>query len=245
MLSKLSQVSEYKVELKRRRVSLTREMINLEVNPYVNLLKEDFAIWAFDEEKSLTFKGQWREKAFRTTSEKPMDLEIGTGNGYHFEKLARENEGKRLTLGMELKYKPLIQTIRRTVRAGLKDARMFRYDASYLPDIFDAGELNNIYIHFPDPWPKIRHHKNRLIQDEFLKETFELQRPGSFIEFKTDSLPYFEWAIEIFRRGPYKLTAESRDLHQSEWQSQNFVTQFESLFMKQGLKINFARLEKI
>lgn len=229
-----------------RRVSLTREMFNLEVNPYVKLLKEDFAQWAFDEEKSQTFKGKWRELAFAGASvDKPMDLEIGTGNGYHFEKLASDQEGKRLTLGMELKYKPLIQTIRRTVRLGLKDARMFRYDASYLSDIFAIGELNNIFIHFPDPWPKIRHHKNRLIQDEFLKETYELQRPGSFIEFKTDSLEYFEWAIEIFKRGPYKLTAESRDLHNSEWKSLNFVTQFESLFLSQGLKINYAKLEKI
>lgn len=231
---------------RQRRVSLTRELLNLEVNPYVKLLRDDFSQWAFDEEKSLTFKGKWRELAFNGASnEKPLDLEIGTGNGYHFEKLARENEGKRLTLGMELKYKPLIQTIRRTVRVGLKDARMFRYDASYLPDVFEVGELNNIFIHFPDPWPKIRHHKNRLIQDEFLKETFELQRPKSFIEFKTDSLEYFEWAMEIFKRGPYKITAETRDLHQSEWKSLNFVTQFESLFMKQGLKINYAKLEKI
>lgn len=229
-----------------RRVSLTREMINLEVNPYVKLLKEDFATWAFDEEKSQTFKGKWRELAFACPSvDKPMDLEIGTGNGYHFEKLAADQEGKRLTLGMELKYKPLVQTIRRTVRAGLKDARMFRYDASYLPDVFEKGELNNIFIHFPDPWPKIRHHKNRLIQDEFLKETFDLQRAGSFIEFKTDSLPYFEWAIEIFKRTPYKVSAESRDLHNSEWKSLNFITQFESLFLKQGLKINYAKLEKI
>lgn len=221
-------------------------MFNLEVNPYVKLLKEDFAQWAFDEEKSQAFKGKWRELAFAGAPEnKPMDLEIGTGNGYHFEKLASDQEGKRLTLGMELKYKPLIQTIRRTVRLKLKDARMFRYDASYLSDVFASGELNNIYIHFPDPWPKIRHHKNRLIQDEFLKETFELQRPGSFIEFKTDSLPYFEWASEIFKRGPYKLTAESRDLHNSEWKSLNFVTQFESLFLAQGLKINYARLEKV
>lgn len=233
------------MEPRRRRVSLTRELLNLEVNPYVKLLKGEFAPWAFDEEKSQTFKGKWRELAFNCADQsKPLDLEIGTGNGYHFEKLASVSEGKRLTLGMELKYKPLVQTIRRTVRAELKDARMFRYDASYLPDVFAADELNNIYIHFPDPWPKIRHHKNRLIQDEFLKETFELQRKSSFIEFKTDSLEYFEWAIEIFKRGPYKLTAETRDLHQSEWKSLNFVTQFESLFLKQGLKINYARLEK-
>lgn len=228
-----------------RRVSLSREFPNLDVNPYVKLLRGEFANWAFDEEKSLTFKGKWRELAFNgAPHDKPLDLEIGTGNGYHFEKLAKDQEGRRLTLGMELKFKPLIQTIRRTVRAGLKDARMFRYDASYLPDIFDKAELNNIFIHFPDPWPKIRHHKNRLIQDEFLKETLELQRPGSFIEFKTDSLEYFEWAMEIFKRGPYKITAESRDLHNSEWKSLNFVTQFESLFLKQGLKINYAKLEK-
>jgi tRNA (guanine-N7-)-methyltransferase len=113
-----------------------------------------------------------------------------------------------------------------------------------VPELFTPNELNDVYIFFPDPWEKQRKHKHRLIQDDFLQKLFEVQRPGSKLFFKTDSADYFAWAMERFQRSPYSITASTTDLHTSEHAPSNFITQFESIFIRQGLKIGFATLFK-
>jgi tRNA (guanine-N7-)-methyltransferase len=225
----------------RPRMALTKNLRR--PTEYVQQLNGEFSKWAFNEEIALTFKGDWRAKAFSVDADHPLDLEIGTGNGYHFAHLARKNP-HRVLVGLELKFKPLIQTIRRALRAGAENARIARYDASHLEDLFAVGELNNVYIHHPDPWPRERQWKHRLIQSNFLIELYRLMKPGTFVDFKTDSRDYFEWSIRKFKTSPFDVTRESWDLHKSEWQSENFVTHFETIFLSKGQPIHYARLEK-
>ncbi len=209
---------------------------------YVTMLNGEYSDWAFNEERAPRLKSKWREE-FAVSSEHPLDLEIGTGNGYFFAHLANTNP-ERALVGIELKFKPLIQSIRRAVRGGAKNARIIRYDAVRLDDLFATGELNNVYIHHPDPWLKKRQWKHRLIQTEFLVELYRLMRPGSFVDFKTDSRDYFEWAVPLFKASPFMLARETWDLHKSEWQSENFVTHFETIFLNKGQPIHYARLTK-
>lgn len=213
-------------------------------NAYVKAIYGEFASWAFDEERAPEFKGRWRQEAFSASASAPLDLEIGTGNGLHFADLAARAPD-RLVLGLELRYKPLIQSIRRVIRNGGQNARVARYNAYLLPEIFQPGELDDVYIFFPDPWEKTRQHKHRLIQDEFLTRLFEMQRPGAKLTFKTDSQDYFAWSMERFNRSPYKVSAHTYDLHASEHVRSNFITQFERIFIRQGLKIGYAQLERI
>lgn len=212
-------------------------------NQYVVMLGKDYKDWAYDEETVVHFKGQWRQKAFQSLAETPLDVEIGTGNGFHFAHRAQVAPG-RLLVGLELKYKPLIQSIRRSLRQGSTNARVARYHASLLDELFDWGEINNVYIHFPDPWPKKKHLKNRLMNTNFFNLLFGLQKPGSFVEIKTDSADYFQFASACFRSSPYQIEEESRDLHQSPYQERNFETHFESIFRRQKLSINYALLRK-
>lgn len=212
-------------------------------NQYVQLLLNDYSRWAYDQEAARNLKGKWRKDAFNVLEDAPMDLEIGTGNGFFFAHRA-EVAPERQLVGLEITYKTLIQTIRRTVAQGSTNARMIRFHASLIDELFGHGELNNVYIYFPDPWPKKKHAKNRLIQMNFLYSMFEVQRPGSFLEFKTDSLEYFEWALERFKKSPYKISRLTYDLHSSEWVNDNFMTHFEKLWTTKGLKTNLVRLEK-
>jgi tRNA (guanine-N7-)-methyltransferase len=222
-----------------QRMPLTRNLRR--PTEYVQMLNGEFSKWAFNEERAPLLKGKWREQVFEVPATHGLDLEIGTGSGNHFAHLAAKNPDRSL-VGIELKFKPLIQSIRRAVRAGSVNARILRYDASLLEHLFAAGELNNVYIHHPDPWPKKRSWKHRLIQDLFLESLFGLMQPGSYVEFKTDSRDYFDWSVEHFKRSKFDLTRVTWNLHQSEWKDENFVTQFEDLFLKQGLPIHYARL---
>lgn len=223
---------------RRPRMALTRDLRR--PTEYVQMLNGEFSRWAFNEERAPLLKGLWREE-FGVGAEHPLDLEIGTGNGYFFAHLAEKNQDRSL-LGIELKFKPLIQSIRRALRNGAINARIARYDAARLEDLFMPGELNNVYIHHPDPWLKKRQWKHRLIQTEFLDELHALTRTGSFVDFKTDSRDYFEWAVPLFKNSKFELTRETWDLHKSEWASENFVTHFETIFLKKGQPIHYARL---
>ncbi len=223
------------------RMALTR---TLKVpTEYATALNGEWSRWAFNEERAVEFKGKWRSEVFGVADDHPLDLEIGTGNGYHFAHLAKSLPGHSI-LGIELKFKPLIQSIRRACRGGAENARIVRYDAGHLQNLFAEREINDVYIHFPDPWGKKRHWKHRLIQTEFLDLLHHLMRKNSVVDFKTDSADYFAWATERFHASQFEVTRETRDLHGSAWKDQNFVTHFEQIFLSQGLPIHYARLEK-
>ena len=216
----------------------TRDLPN--PTEYVQALLGEYSRWAFDEERAPQLKGQWR-KEFGIEKEAPIDLEIGTGNGFHFAHLALSHPSRSL-IGLELKYKPLIQSIRRVIREDGSNARICRYNARMVKDLFEKDELNNIYIHFPDPWEKKSRIKHRLIQKQFMEDLFALQKPGSRIYFKTDSRSYFDWALEIFGGSSYQMEGHSFDLHHSQWAEANFVTHFEEIFLKKGKPIHYGEL---
>lgn len=212
-------------------------------NRYVKMLTEEYRDYAFDESRVPQNRGQWRSEIFKVDENAPLDLEIGTGNGFHFGYYADKNRDRNV-IGIELKFKPLIQSIRRPLRAGLKNARMIRFDAKEIKKIFANCELNNVIIHFPDPWESGPNWKHRLISDGFLKTLFELQRPGSFVEFKTDSPNYFRWALERFMRSSYDVDCVTTHLHNSGLVPNNFVTAFEDIFMRKGLPIHYLKVLK-
>lgn len=211
-------------------------------NAYILALQGEFSPWSYDESRAPEFKGKWRQEAFHgLADEVPLDIEMGTGNGTHFAHRAAASP-ERALVGFELRYKPLIQSIRRALKNGSQNARIARYNAALVQELFTPGEINDVYIFFPDPWEKSRNHKHRLIQSEFLEKLFEAQRPGSRLHFKTDSQDYFEWSVRRFETSPYQVQAVTRDLHQSEYAAQNFITQFEKIFIRQNLKIGYASL---
>ncbi len=237
---------ETKPRIRRPRLVETKTLPN--PTEYVVALTGEYSNWAFDEERAKLNRGSWRqlfqaEAKFSVSDETPLDLEIGTGNGYFFAHRAVTCPD-RLLVGMELKYKPLIQSIRRARREKCVNARIARYDANCLEDLFSERELNHVFIHHPDPWPRQRDWKHRLIQDEFLELLWPLMRPGSFVNFKTDSEDYYDWALPIFEKSQFKKLRATRDLHRSEWAAENFVTHFESLFLQKGQPIFYCRFEK-
>ena len=229
-------------EFKRPQINLTRD---LKIpNYYTQALDGEFREYAFNEERAPLNKGRWRTEIFKVAAEVPIDLEIGTGNGNHFQHHALKHPGRCL-VGLELKYKPLIQTIRGCLRKGAHNARICRYHAMNVDLLFDLNELNDIFIHFPDPWVTPRKPKNRFVNARVLDLLHERQRTGAYLDFKTDSREYFLWSMEQVRESKYRIIYETQSLHQSEFAQENFITQFERIFMRQGIEINFVRLQKV
>ena len=226
----------------KRQINITTELPVQ--NAYTLALNGEYSHVAFDEVRAPDNKGKWRSDVFKADANMPMDLEVGTGNGTFFAHQAQK-ASDRLLVGIELKYKPLVQSIRRAVLAGCKNAAIARFHAFNLEDLFMDNELDNVFIHFPDPWTSPKKPKNRFVQLQNLDLLYRLQKPGSFINFKTDSLVYFLWAMDEIRQSKYKIIYETQDLHNSEYKEQNFETAFEKIFLREGIKINFVRLQKV
>ncbi len=215
-------------------------------NYYTQALDGDYRDFAFNEERVLEYKSLWRSKIFQVPENTPIDLEIGTGNGVHFQHHCVSHP-ERCIIGVELKYKPLIQSVRGMLRRGAKNGRMVRFHAFNIDQIFAEEEINQIYVHFPDPWTTPRKLKNRIMNQRMLNIFWRIQKPGSFIDFKTDSLEMFLWAMEQMNEftSKYKVEYQTLDLHNSPMATENVMTSFEKIFARQGIKINFVRLCRI
>jgi tRNA (guanine-N7-)-methyltransferase len=212
-------------------------------NNYTLALLEDYAQYAFHEEEAPKMKGIWR-KSMGLKETTPLDLEIGLGNGLHFAHYASNNPNRAI-VGVELKYKPLIQSIRRALKAGAKNARAIRYHAFNLDLVFEPEEIQDVFVYFPDPWTSPRKPDNRILNPRMIALLYSLQRNQSTLFFKTDSEEAFEWCLNKFENSRYKISFVTRDLHQSEKAQTNFVTQFESIFLRKGLPIYYLEAKKL
>ncbi len=193
----------------------------------------------FCEKQAPLLKGFWRKKAFKKKKERiALDLEIGIGKGSHLVHYGKSHKD-RLVLGVELRFKILIQSLKKVTKEDHKNIRLFRYNASFLDDVFDKEELDCVMIYFPDPWPKRKHLKHRLIHDDFLTKLSLLQKKGAKVFFKTDSLDYFEWVLERVQRSSYKIENLTYDLKISKYDSKNFITEFERIFRSQNIPIKY------
>lgn len=228
---------------RRPRINLTRTLPK--PNAYTLALDNEFKDFAFNEERAPLNKGKWRSDVFKVDDSKPMDVEIGTGTGMHFAHHATKHP-ERFLVGLELKYKPLIQSIRRAQVNGLRNTAICRYHAFNLDHLFEKNEINNMYIHFPDPWVTPRKPKNRVVNRNILNWIYDMQRPGSFLEFKTDSREYFLWSLDEIKETKYKVEFQTLDLYKTDsvYKQNNFQTTFEKIFVKQGIEINYIKLVK-
>lgn len=227
----------------RPQINLTRELPI--PNAYAVAMDHEYKEIAFNEERAPLNKSAWREKVFNVTNDRPLDLEIGTGAGHHFAYHAKKHP-ERCLVGLELKYKPLIQTIRRAKNGGGVYNAICRYHAFNLDQLFAENEINNVYIHCPDPWVTPRKPRHRIVNRHILDDIYKMQRPGSFVEFKTDSREYFLWALEEIKFTSYQIEFQTLNLYGEDtiYKKNNFQTGFEKIFVNKGIEINYIKLIK-
>jgi tRNA (guanine-N7-)-methyltransferase len=123
-------------------------------------------------------------------------LEIGCGNG-HFLNAYAAAHTRQLCVGIDLRLDRLEKAMRKRDRAGLDNLHFIRCEAhDFLHELPPASHVLDVYILFPDPWPKKRHHKNRLLTTEFLGELAARAGQGSRLFFRTDYKLYYDEAVE-------------------------------------------------
>ena len=125
-------------------------------------------------------------------------VEVGPGRGDFLYHLA-EAHPTSLVVAIEIKCKRIDRLIHRLQKRGITNVKLVQDDArAALPRFFGAGTIDEIHINFPDPWPKKRHTKNRLMTEEFLHTCTSCLKPDGTLHFATDQEWYAEDAREMF-----------------------------------------------
>ena len=129
---------------------------------------------------------------------KEVIMEIGTGMGESTALIARDHRENGY-FGVELHRPGLGALLAKINELGLTNLRLVEEDArvllaKYTPD----HTLDAVHLYFPDPWPKTKHNKRRIVQEDLLPVLAQKLVPGGYIHIATDWLPYAEWIQEVF-----------------------------------------------
>lgn len=178
-------------------------------------------------------KGRWSQVF---GSGHPIHIEVGMGKGRFLVDMAKAHPEIDY-VGIEMYDSVLLRAVQKA--EALIDVpenfRFIRMDARDLPNVFDRGEVERIYLNFSDPWPKDRHAKRRLTSRQFLQRYKEFMLPGHLVEFKTDNKDLFEFSLDEIKESDWVLDGCTFDLHHDEEMNQgNIMTEYEEKFSSMG-----------
>lgn len=131
--------------------------------------------------------------------DQPLEVDLGCGDGSFLIEMAKHYP-ERNFLGVERLLGRVKKVCRKAESAGLENCKVLRLESKYVIEwLFPEQSIDRLHLLCPDPWPKARHHKNRLVQQDFLEALYKVLKPGGEFCFKTDHPEYFEWVEEEMR----------------------------------------------
>ncbi len=125
-------------------------------------------------------------------------LEIGFGEGEFIVEIAENNPDWNY-LGIEIKYFRYKKAVRLCIEHNVRNVKLLHFDADMaVEQVFKPNIFDRVYINFPDPWPKDRHKKHRIINNTFLDNLYKLMNTDGILEFTSDHLDYVTHTTEHF-----------------------------------------------
>ena len=129
-----------------------------------------------------------------------MVFEVGFGDGRYLEHLSSAHPEWNL-IGAEVSLGSVWRAFRRMKRAGINGVRLYKGNARFLVrDVFELGSLDRVFVNFPDPWPRKKHLKNRLLQVPFFHILSSRLKPGGSLFLTTDHPEYFAFSVDQGRQ---------------------------------------------
>lgn len=175
-------------------------------------------------------KGKWAE-VFQ--NDHPIHIEVGMGKGQFIIEMARRNPEVNY-IGIEKYSSVLVRAVEKLEDFEQDNLRLIRMDAENIEEVFDKDEVDRIYLNFSDPWPKDRHAKRRLTSTRFLERYDNILTPEGRVMFKTDNKDLFDFSLEQVEEARWILENHTYDLHHSEYNEGNVMTEYEEKFSAKG-----------
>ncbi|MBX2966663.1 MAG: tRNA (guanosine(46)-N7)-methyltransferase TrmB [Cyclobacteriaceae bacterium] len=187
-----------------------------------------------------TIKGRWRE---HFKNDNPITIELACGRGEYTIGLASRFP-ERNYIGVDIKGERIWKGSTLAVEQGLDNVAFLRTQILLIESFFDEGEVDEIWITFPDPRPRKRDIKRRLTNPRFLTMYKKLLKPGGYIRFKTDNTQLFDYTLEELQLRTDIINFEfTRDIYSSSLRPECFdiKTKYEEAFASEGETIKYLR----
>ncbi len=195
--------------------------------------------------ESKHLKGIWRERHFG--NQNPLILELGCGTAALSFGLAALYPDKNY-VGIDLKPARLWQPAGKALEDGQKNIAFLAAHLLQTDEYFAEGEADELWITFPDPFPKNKQAKHRMINPPFLKIYRKILKKGGKVHFKTDNLDLFHYALEVFvSEKNIRFHALTFDLHHSQVlnEENRIKTTYEERFLSEGTPTKYVCFEFI
>jgi tRNA (guanine-N7-)-methyltransferase len=186
------------------------------------------------------FKNQWSNDFFKNGN--PVVLELACGKGEYTVNLALLFPNKNF-IGVDYKGNRIWRGAKTALEDGVNNVAFLRIQIENLIDYFGPGEVNEIWITFPDPQPQLSREKKRLTSPRFLNMYQKILKPGGFINLKTDNDGFYAYTAGKVEELGLNLHIRTEDLYHSEFADNvlSIKTYYEKKYLKDNKNINYIK----
>ena len=186
--------------------------------------------------------GKWKEVF---GNDHPLTLELGCGKAEFSFEMAKKYPDRNF-LGVDLKADRLWKPARDAMDAHISNIAFLCVNLLELDEHLAENEADEIWITFPDPFPKNRQAKHRMLNPTFLQKYQQVLKPDGLLHYKTDNLELFHYSLEVFVQfQSLHFHQLSFDLHADERISADtkILTTYERKFLEMGKRINYVSMQ--
>lgn len=189
-----------------------------------------------------SLKGQWHSNFFK--NQNPIVLELGCGKGEYTVSLARMFPEKNF-IGIDIKGARMWRGAKTALEEGLKNVAFIRTRIEHIKSFFAAGEVDEIWVTFPDPQPRPSKATKRLTSSRFLNYYTQFLKPNAIVHLKTDSQPLHAYTKALVEQNNLKMLVCTNNLYTevSNDPILGIKTFYEQQFLEQGLPITYIKFE--
>lgn len=192
--------------------------------------------------ESLDLKGKWHSEVFKNNH--PLVLELACGKGDYALALAKKYPHKNF-IGVDSKGARIFTGSKTALEQKLTNVVFARMKIENITNFFSLAEVDELWITFPDPYPKERDEKRRLTAPGFLKRYQQITKPGAIVHFKTDDLPLFHFTKQSVEGFGLKILYYKENIYASplDVEELDIQTYYEKKHLVQGRTINYLQFQ--
>lgn len=191
----------------------------------------------------VVLKGRWRQEHFHNTN--PIALELACGGGEYTVALAQQF-AERNFIGVDIKGNRLWRGAKTALEMGLTNAAFLRTRIEVIEYFFAHNEVDEIWITFPDPFPRPSKVNRRLTSPFFLEKYRRILRPGGLVHLKHDDPDFFRFTLDVIANEPKcRLLYADDDIYAKPlpWPELGIRTRYENMHLAEGKPIKYARFQ--